>query len=71
MSIKTGVARLAQVIKWFGVIVLISMAALDVAASYKLFGLTGGGGIIATTFGVIVFAVYRAIAWVLEGFAKN
>ena len=71
MSIKTGIARLAQVFKWFGLIALISLVALDIAASYKLFGFIGGGGFMATIFGVIVFAGCRTIAWVLEGFVKD
>jgi hypothetical protein len=71
MSVKTGILRIAQVFRWFGFIVLVSLLAMDVAGSYNLFGLVGGSGGTATTIGVIVFAVCGAIAWVLEGFAKD
>lgn len=71
MTIKTGIFRIARVFKWFGVIVLVALLAMDVAGSYKLFGLVGGSGGTATTFGVIVFAICRTIAWVLEGFVRD
>jgi hypothetical protein len=71
MSIKTGIFRIVQVIKWFGVLALVALIFLDVAASFKLFGLSGGGELTATLFGVFVFVVCRVVAWVLEGFIKD
>jgi hypothetical protein len=71
MSIKTGILRIAKVIRWFGVIALISLVALEVVATYKIFGFIGDGGLTGVIFGALVFAVCRTIAWVLEGFVKD
>ena len=66
MNVSTGVYRLAQVVKWAGRLVAAGVAVIWVAHPPA----AGDMGFIAAL-GLIPWGVTAAIAWVLEGFAKN
>jgi hypothetical protein len=70
MSIKTGLRRLAQVIKvfgallgGFGVFIGVASAMSDGGADGDFWVFSIGGG--------IVFAIFWAASWVVDGFSKE
>jgi hypothetical protein len=52
-------------------VALVALVVVDIAATLKLLGLSGGGELTAALFGVFVFVVCRVVAWVFEGFLKD
>lgn len=71
MSIKTGILRIAQVFRWLGAIALIALVALNVVFLFNLFGISGEGNFGPIIVGLIMFAICRTVAWVLEGFVRD
>ncbi len=72
MSVKTGIFRIAQVIKWIGLVALIGCVVGGlVSLSDGFSGKAFVGFLMAIFFGGVAYAICRAVAWVLEGFAKD
>lgn len=63
MNMSTGVNRLAQVAKWGGRLLAVGVAVLGMALHGEPLAVAAGVA--------LVWGVSAAIAWVLEGFAKN
>lgn len=64
MSVKTGIHRLAQVIKALGAI----LAVLGLVGAVSTWQ---DGGVWIAVYGGVAGGVLWAIAWVLDGFAKE
>jgi hypothetical protein len=64
VSVKTGIHRLAQLIKALGAILVI-LGLVGAVSAWK------DGGVWLAAYGAIAGAVLWAIAWVLDGFAKE
>ena len=65
MSIKTGMHRMAQVFRAIGVLAAPPFLFL-LFAEFK-----GGEGLVWLAVAALAYAVFWAIAWVLDGFAKE
>jgi hypothetical protein len=81
MSVKTGIFRIAQVIKWFGALVLAGFLIVGFVTgieelwrgpfSTATTGRAIGEILAGALIGGALFVVCRAVSWVLEGFAKD
>ena len=63
MNVSTGVYRLAQVVKWGGRLLAVGGIGLGIALHGEL--------VPVAVCVAIVWSCTAALAWVLEGFAKN
>ena len=73
MSVQTGIYRLAQVIKWAGLLIAGVLGLGGVGWIVGMGGKPSNMGM-ATLFLVlaaIVFGIARGVAWILEGFARE
>lgn len=71
MSVNTGVLRIAQVARWLGWVVGAVGVGLGVAEIISRTPAINSDSVGFLILGLGGFAVCRALAWVLEGFAKD
>ena len=69
MSIKTGLHRLAQVIKAIGALFAGLAVIGGVVTAVRGSGFSDGAVFILG--GAVTYAIFWAVAWVLDGFAKE
>jgi len=73
VSFATGLHRLAQVIRWIGVVLAGLMAVLAIGWLFSEKDAAGGGAMAAVfaAAGAVIYGIAWAIAWITEGFAKE